>query len=56
MAAVAERLDAPLLSLTGEELTAELREDFACVQQLSARIRSSDHAATSCTDERDQDA
>lgn len=36
--AVAERLDAPLLSLSAAEVTAELREDFACVQQLSARI------------------
>jgi hypothetical protein len=36
--AVSERLDAPLLSLSAAEVTAELREDFACVQQLSARL------------------
>jgi hypothetical protein len=36
--AVSELLDAPLLSLSPSDLTAELRADFACAQRLSARI------------------
>lgn len=43
--AVSEVVDAPLLSLSAQELTAELREDFAVAQQLSARILAVVHQA-----------
>lgn len=45
-AAVSELVEAPLLSLSADELTAELREDFACTQQLSARILALVHQAS----------
>jgi Domain of unknown function (DUF222)/HNH endonuclease len=46
MVAVSELVEAPLLSLSAGEVTAELREDFAVVQRLSGRILALVHHAS----------